>query len=131
MNLAIGRILVRKEHHAELAYDGVKGAVRERQRGGISGLEVHLFTRPELRARYLKHRWIEISRRQVRVRRQDVAQLACDNPGTRGDLQHAFRVAGGRSARNVGGVVGEDHRTQAAVVVLRNIANEACRIVRR
>jgi hypothetical protein len=44
MNLAIGRILLREEHHAELAYDSIKGTFRERQRGGIGGPEVHLFT---------------------------------------------------------------------------------------
>ena len=44
MNLSIGRVFLREEHYAELAYDSIEGAVREWKRGGVGGLEVYLFT---------------------------------------------------------------------------------------
>src|SRR5450631_2511348 len=41
-NLGIGFALVRKEHHAELAHDGIEASIREGKRHGIGRLEFDL-----------------------------------------------------------------------------------------
>jgi hypothetical protein len=92
---------------------------------GICRPEIHLFIRPKLRARDLEHRRIEIGGRQACVGRQKVAHLACDNPGASCGFQHPRGAASRRSARNVGSVIKKDYRSEAAVVVLRDVADKA------
>src|SRR5262245_23656017 len=43
-------VLIRKEHDAELAHNGVAACIRERQSGSISGLELDRFVPSELLA---------------------------------------------------------------------------------
>ena len=126
IDFLIGFGLVREEHHAKLAYDRIEGAVWERQGHGIGRAQVHLFARLELCPRHLDHRWIEVGRRQLRVSGQDITQLTRDNPSTGGRLQHTRHRAGSHSSGHIGRIVDEDDGSQTSIVVVRDIAYEAC-----
>src|SRR5450631_1361103 len=123
-NLGIGFALVQKEHHAELAHDGIEASIREGKRHGIGRLEFDLLAGSEFRAGDIQHRWIEIGRRQACRSRQCVAQLSRDNAGAGRGLQHPRRIGSGDALRDVGGIIDKDHRPHALIVVLRYAADE-------
>src|SRR3954449_8821661 len=54
--------LVRKEHQAELADDGVEARIGKRKRCGVGRLEGDRLARPKFGARQIEHRRIEIGR---------------------------------------------------------------------
>jgi hypothetical protein len=83
------------------------------------------FAGPKLGAGDVEHRRIEIGRDQTSIRGQGVAQPAGDDAGAGRGLQHPQRIAGGGALRDVGGVIGEDDRTEALIIVLRDTADEA------
>ncbi len=56
MRLAIGLLLVREKHDAELTDERVEAAVGEWQVRRIRRLELDRLAGPELRARHLEHR---------------------------------------------------------------------------
>jgi hypothetical protein len=62
-----GRGLVRKEHQAELADDGVEACIGKGERCGVGRLEADPLARPKFCARKIEHRRIEIGRRQLRL----------------------------------------------------------------
>ena len=128
MNLAIGFVFVRKEHHAELAHDRVKTAIREGQCRGVGRLELDLLAGPKLGARDFQHWRIEIGRRQAYASRQEIAQPASDDPGTGRCLQYPRRMTSGHTMRDVGCVVDEDQGPQIFIVVLRYAADETVRV---
>ena len=129
MHLAIGLVLIGKEHHAELTDNCVEADIRERQRHSIGWLELDLLVGPKLGASYLKHRRIEIGRGQPHSRGQHVAQLPRDDPGAGRRLQHPGRSGRGDTLRDVGCIVDEDHRPEAMIVVLWYAAGEPCRVI--
>ena len=119
MNLSIGYVFLREKHYAKLAHDSVEGSVRERKRGSVGRLEGYLFAGPELRPRHLKHWRVEISCRQMHAGGRKSRNWRVPVPAA---VSSTRRTAGGRSARDVGGVVDENHGSQTAVVVLRDVA---------
>ena len=66
MSFGKGFCLVGKEHHAELADDGVEALIGKRKRDCVGRLEADLLARPKLGARDIEHRRIEIGRGQLR-----------------------------------------------------------------
>lgn len=102
----------------------VECAIWEWKGSRIGGPEVHLFAGLKLCARHLKHWRVKISRRQMSSCMQKTPQLAGDDSSTCSRLQHACRTPIRRSPRNVHRVIGENHRSQATVVVLGDSADE-------
>src|SRR5215207_9657730 len=125
MDFAVGLVLVRKEHQAELADDCIEAAIRKRQRGRIGGLELNFLAGLKLGARDLKHRRIEIGRHQTNALGQKIAQLARDYPGA----QHPRRSARGGTLRHLEGVVHEKHWSETLIVVMRYAAGETCCVI--
>jgi hypothetical protein len=74
------------------------------------------------------HRRVEVGRRQKRAFGQQITQPAGDDTGARSHLQHVRGSKRGHAPRYVGCIINKDHRAQAPVVFLRNVANEACRV---
>ena len=75
-NFAIGLVFVGEEHHAELAQDGVKFAVGERQRGRVRQLKSHVLVGAELRASDFDHSGVEVGRDDLSRSGKRVAQSA-------------------------------------------------------
>ncbi len=124
MRFRKGFWFVRKEHHAELTHDGFEARIRERQRRGVGRLELDLLADAKFGARDLEHRRIEIGRGQAGTGGQCVSQLSGDNAGAGRRLQHPRRMARGGALRDVGGIIDEDHRAEAFIVVLRDAADK-------
>lgn len=99
IDLGIGFGFVRKEHHTELAHDGVEASIREWKRRCISLPELDLLAGSKFRAGNVQHRRIEIGCSQMRVSRQGVAQPSVTMPvpaavsSTRAGLPAATRRA--------------------------------------
>jgi hypothetical protein len=75
--------VIREEHDAELAHNGVKARVGERQGGRIGGLELDRFVRTKLSAGDFQHWWLEVGGDQTSFARQQIAQAARHDAGAR------------------------------------------------
>ena len=110
---------VRKKHRAELAGDGVKTPVTERQRQRIGWLPrdppvgKHF---PGLR----QHRLVQVGRRDAAVGGQLRRQCPGENPGARRRLQHPGRLRFCDAAGEVARIGLEDEGDHQPVVHFRN-----------
>jgi hypothetical protein len=126
MHFAEGLRLVGIEHDAELADDEVGALVVEGQGLRIGRLERDGFARRELPLRDLEHRRVEIGRGEPRARGQGIAKAARDDAGARRRLDQDARIERRGARRDVERVGLEQDRSEPAIIVFRNAADERC-----
>ena len=124
IGFAVGLVLVRKKHHAELAHQHIECAIGKGQGDRVGRLKFDRLARLELGARHFDHRRVEVGRHQLRTRWQQIAQASRDNPGPGAGFERPVRSERGDPSRHLLGEIGKQDRPKAAIVILGNAADE-------
>lgn len=118
-----------EKHDAELTDESVEAPVGKWQVGRIGRLQLDRLAWLELCARDLEHRRVEIGDGQRCACGRQVAQSPGYNAGAGARLKHTPRRERGDAFGHLFGEIGEEHRPQPVVVMLRNVSDETRRII--
>ncbi len=118
MNLRVRARLVREEHHAELADDGIEAPVFKRKFQRIGELPLHRPLRAD-RGRSLEHWRIQVGGDDRRCVGQVCGEMPRQHAGAGGNFQHPRGKGTSRPSGQISCITLEDQRHQLPVIDFR------------